>query len=189
MPTNKYRRCPSTCFAHVCVPAPQVDLPSLRRIRKVSLGACHAMATRADERVHVWGSDRAASGCLGGAHLGAIGGGATTAAGGGLGAGGGAAAGAGAGRQQPLVVSRPAMFRYWFTDVACGFAHSAGGRQAGCRPGRCVRVGVARGCSLSPMDGVENEIRGVVNWCRVSRGAPGGDCLVVPLQWGCARIG
>lgn len=126
----------ATCL---CVHVPQVDVPSLRRIRKVSLGACHAMAARADERVHVWGSDRAASGCLGGAHLGAIGGGATTTAGGvGGGTAAGPGAGAGAGPQQPLVMSRPAMFRYWFTDVACGFAHSAGGWPGGGnRPG-CV---------------------------------------------------
>ncbi|KAG2484325.1 hypothetical protein HYH03_016867 [Edaphochlamys debaryana] len=100
----------------------RVDAPSLRRTMRLALGGSHALACRADERVHVWGSDPSGAGCLGSG---------PPAQGYGLGAGGGwgGAGGGGAGggvREGSRALLSPALFRLWFKDVAAGLAHGAG---------------------------------------------------------------
>ncbi|PNW71667.1 hypothetical protein CHLRE_16g663876v5 [Chlamydomonas reinhardtii] len=87
-----------------------VDVSSLRRTRRLALGGAHALACRTDERVHVWGSDPSGIGSLGmmpGSGLG-------------LGPAPGPLPGS------AVVIPAPTIFRWWFTDVAAGLAHSAG---------------------------------------------------------------
>ncbi|KAG2441892.1 hypothetical protein HXX76_003499 [Chlamydomonas incerta] len=87
-----------------------VNVSSLRRTRRLALGGAHAITCRLDERVHVWGSDPSGIGSLGmvpGSELG-------------IGA---------APRPPPgsaVVIPAPTIFKWWFTDVAAGLAHSVG---------------------------------------------------------------